>query len=213
VNEAPLIAVAEDPRVSCDAAETFNAPTATLAPMIPLNATGAVVPDALRVSDCPYAVVAFTVPPKEIPEDPVVLIVVLIPPIITGTAFVTLKEVALISMAPIEVDPRVTVFVVPEAEETVSVPRARVLPTFPIKLMVSPVPALRIKDCPFAEVPSIVLLKAIAPPAALPPALVVSILTSVFNVHGPYRLTLLPLVIMFPPIATDGLFGLVVEDP
>jgi hypothetical protein len=180
--------------------------------MIPLNVTGP--PTALRVRDCAYAVVAFTVPPKAIPEDPVVLIVVLIPPILTGTAFVTLKEVALIAVAPIEVDPRVTVFVVPPAEETVSVPRARVLPTFPIKLMVPPVPALRAKDCPFAEVPSIVLLKAIDEPAALPPALVVSILMfAAPKVHGPYRLTLFPLVIISPPIVTDGLLGLVLEDP
>ena len=80
--------------------------------------------------------------------------------------------------------------------------------------MAPDVPALRVRDCPFAKVPLIVLLKAIAPPATLPPALVVSILTfDVLKVHGPNRLTLFPLVIMFPPIVTDGLLRVIVEDP
>ena len=122
-NEAAAIDVAKGPKVTCDAAETFNAPIAALPPMMPLKVTGTVFPAALRVRDCPYAVAALTVPPKKIPEAPVVLIVVLIDPILTGTAFVTLKEVALIAVAPIELDPRVTVFVVPEAEDTVSAAR------------------------------------------------------------------------------------------
>ena len=120
-NEAAAIDVAKGVKVTCDAAEMFNAPIAALPPMIPLKVTGAGVP-VLRVRDCAYAVVAFNVPPNAIPSLPVVLIVVFADNTV-GTELTTVNEDALIAVAPIELDPRVTVFVVPEAEETVSAPR------------------------------------------------------------------------------------------
>jgi hypothetical protein len=148
--------------------------------MIPLNATGP--PTALRVRDCAYAVVAFTVPPKEIPAASVVLIIVF-PDRTVGTELVTLKEAALIAE-----DPRVRVFVVPEAEATCIAPSGIVeVPTSPNKLIVPSVPALRVREYAPLTVP----------PKEIPAASVVVIVVFADNTVG----TALPTVNEAPLIA------------
>jgi hypothetical protein len=107
-------------------------------------------------------------PPKSIPEDPVVAIAVLIAPIFTGAALVTVNERALIAVAlP---DPRVTMFAVPAGEETVRSPRAVIFPTLPKIELTPTVPEFKVRLFTFDEVPLMVLLKVIAPPVAEAPA-------------------------------------------
>ena len=153
-----------------------------------------------------------TVPPKEIPEDPVVAIVVLIAPILTGTTLVTVNEAALIAVALL--DPRVTE-PAPASEETVRAPRGVTFPTLPKIELMPPVPEFKVRLFIFDVVPLMVLLKVIAAPAEETPAKVVSIVVSsvLVNVHRPYVVTSAPGVVIFPAMEADGLLGAVVEDP
>jgi hypothetical protein len=92
-------------------------------------------PVVLRIRSLP----PLTVPPKEI--GPEVAVIVLDADSTVGTALVTMKEVAL-TLAP-----RVTVFAVPAAEDTVITPRAVAPPRMPLKVTVPPA-ALRVRFCP-----------------------------------------------------------------
>jgi hypothetical protein len=141
-------------------------------PTAPDKITGAVLP-ALRVRDWLPDKVPLTVPPKEIPVAPVVVIIVL-PDRTVGTALVTVNDAAL----TVEVA-RVRVFVIPAAEDTVTAPRATAPPTASLKRTPPTVPESRVRDCPLIEVPLTVPPKYI-PVGSERPAIIPRVVIVVF---------------------------------
>ena len=137
------VAVILAPRVTVFAVpaaeDTVIAPRGALPPTMPPKVTAPAAP-ALRVRACAFAASPLTAPPKEIPEDPVVVIVVKAGDSTVGTEPAMLKEAALIAET---LAPRVTAL----AAGTAIAPRAIELPTRPLKVTAPPT-ALRVRFCP-----------------------------------------------------------------
>jgi len=112
--------------------------------VLPIAPDKVTAPVALRFR----SLAPLTVPPKEI--GPEVAVIVLEADSTVGTELVTMKEVAL------TLSPRVRVFAVPAAEDTVIAPRGVTeVPTRPPKVTAPAAPALRVRACAFAASPVI----------------------------------------------------------
>ena len=88
--------------------------------------------------------------------------------------------VKLLRVNPTARNPSLSVKSTPELTSTV--PRRVVPPTAPVKVISPVVPALKVRSCKPAAVPFSVPSKLMSPPAALPPALVVSTSTAPVSV-------------------------------
>lgn len=74
-----------------------------------------------------------------------------------------------------------------------------VAPTAPVKVTVPPVPPVNVSPCAPETVPSIVFVKLMFAPAALPPPFVASKVRVAVKITGPVMVSTLPFVVKLPP--------------
>ena len=181
--------------------------SAVIPPMAPERV---IAPDpADRVKPCDPAVVPLIVPPKKMAPLFAEVVTVLVPTktSVVGTAFVMVKELAVIlpeTNPPIETEP------VPAVDEIKIAPRGVDPPTAPVKEIVPLEPPLKVRACAPAVVALSVVEKVMfAPPGEFPP-LVVSKVAVAVREAVPVIATLPAAVVMFPPMLIAVALELVV---
>ena len=134
-----------------------------------------------------------TFPPKEMAPLFALVLIVLFPVKVAGTALVMVNELAVIFDA-------IFTLLVPTADDTIIGPRLVDPPIAPLNVITPAVPEFNVSDCDPAAVPLIVFENEIFAPAGVPPPFVASATTTAVNVTGPVIPIVPPLVVMLPPI-------------
>ena len=169
----------------------------------PTAADRVMLPDPdVKVRDCEPAVVALIVPPNEIAPPFALVLIVLLPAKIVGTAFVIMNKFA-VMLLPIETE------LVPAADEIVIAPSRVVPPTTPVKVTALLEPEFKVNASAPAVASSSVEENVMpAPPAEFPP-FVVSKASILAREATPVMLMVPPCVVMFPPMLMAFAFELV----